>query len=265
MKVQRGLKDAIYGASVGDAFGVPYEFHTRGSYDVRDEMIGYGTYDLPLGTFSDDTSMLLATCDSIKHTGTIDINDMRKRFEAWAFEGEYTPDGNTFGIGNTTLLALKAQAGLDGQFDNGNGSLMRIAPLAFIDATDEEIRQVSAITHAHPLSCDTCVDFCHLLREAQKNPAVVLNALQLEFAPVPEAQIKSTGYVADTWVAARWCVGTTDSYAQCIKKAVELGDDTDTTACVAGALAGVLYGIGDIPISWIRELRGKDIIDACLF
>lgn len=251
------LRDAVYGLAMGDALGVPYEFLPRGSFECAG-MTGHGTHDQPAGTFSDDTSMTLATCDSIRACGDIDVADMRSRFEDWLFHGAYAVDGRVFDFGGTTARALRSGRGCAGERDNGNGSLMRIAPLAFTGATDDEIREVSAITHAHELSRDLCVQYVHLLR------AVARGERPEELAAY-EGTDASGGYVADTYAAALWCLANTSDYVGCVLAAVNLGSDTDTTAAVAGALAGALYGAGSIPKNWLETLRGKDIIERCLF
>ena len=140
----------MYGQAVGDALGVPFEFMARDTFRCTG-MTGFGSHDQPAGTWSDDTSMALATCDSIRERGCIDPKDMRRRFESWYRDGAYTVDG-LFDIGGTTERALRDGSGCAGEFDNGNGSLMRILPLAFTSATDDEVRVVSAITHAHRTS-----------------------------------------------------------------------------------------------------------------
>ena len=84
--MNQSLKAAIYGLAVADALGVPYEFLTRGSFEAV-EMVGYGSYQQPAGTWSDDTSLVLATCDSIRGKGKIDPADMQQRFKHWLFEG----------------------------------------------------------------------------------------------------------------------------------------------------------------------------------
>lgn len=254
------LRDCIYGLTVGDALGVPYEFRPRGTFECTD-MIGYGTHGQPAGTWSDDTSMTLATCDSIRELGHIDAADMRDKFVSWIARGEYTIDG-VFDYGGTTARALHTGKGGSGESDNGNGSLMRIAPLAFTDATDEEIREVSAITHAHGTSTESCVTFIELMRSAMDG-ALLEWALCLKDAP--EQEIRSGGFVRDTLKAATWCFVNTNSYEACVLAAVNLGDDTDTTAAVAGALAGAVYGIEAIPREWIDTLRGKELIENCLF
>lgn len=79
------------------------------------------------------------------------------------------------------------------------------------------------------------------------------------------SEILSGGYVLYTFEAALWCLANTHSYADCVLAAVNLGDDTDTTAAVAGALAGIVYGEDGIPAEWLSLLRGKDVIEECLF
>ena len=254
------LRDCIYGLAVGDALGVPYEFMPRGTFECTD-MIGYGTHGQPAGTWSDDTSMTLATCDSIRELGHIDASDMRDKFVSWITRGEYTIDG-VFDYGGTTARALHTGKGGSGERDNGNGSLMRIAPLAFVDATDDEICEVSAITHAHRTSAESCVTFIGLLRSVMDG---ALPSWVFQLKDAPERGIRSGGFVRDTLKAATWCFINTNSYEDCVLAAVNLGDDTDTTAAVAGALAGTAYGIDAIPREWIDSLRGKELIERCLF
>lgn len=206
------LRDCIYGLAVGDALGVPYEFRPRGTFE-RTDMVGYGTHEQPAGTWSDDTSMTLATCDSIRELGRIDIADMRDKFVGWIDRGEYAIDG-VFDYGGTTARALRTGKGGSGERDNGNGSL----------------------------------------------PSWVLH-----LKDVTEHEIRSGGFVRDTLKAATWCFVNTNSYEDCALAAVNLGDDTDTTAAVAGALAGAAYGMDAIPQEWIDALRGKELIEQCLF
>lgn len=124
------VRDCIYGQAVGDALGVPFEFRGRDTFECTG-MVGFGTHGQPAGTWSDDTSMALAICDSYRELGCIDTDDIRTRFLAWYRDGAYTCDG-LFDIGNATARALIAGHGLSGERDNGNGSLMRTVPLAFL-------------------------------------------------------------------------------------------------------------------------------------
>ena len=258
------LRDCVYGQAVGDALGVPYEFKFRDSFECSD-MDGYGTHNQPVGTWSDDTSMSLAICDSYRELGRIDIGDIRDKFVSWYRDGAYTCDG-LFDIGNATAEALRIGHGLAGEWDNGNGSLMRTIPLAFTDATDDEVRAVSAITHAHPTSTEACV----AMVGAARSLIAGLNAREVAIAygvdpDKPRVEIRSGGYVLDTFDAALWCLANTLNYRDCVFLAVNLGNDTDTTGAVAGALAGIVYGVEGIPAKWLNSLRGKDVIERCLF
>ena len=239
--VIQALRDCVYGQAVADALGVPYEFRRRGTFRCTD-MVGRGGHNQPAGTWSDDASMALAICDSYRELGRIDVDDIRGRFVRWYREGAYTADG---------------------LFDIGNATLMRTVPLAFTDATDDEVRAVSAITHAHPTSTEACVAMVHIARDliAGASPADVAG----DVAARPVDEIRSGGFVRHTFDAALWCLANTSSYAECALAAVNLGDDTDTTAAVAGALAGIVYGIEGIPAEWLDKLRGTDVIESCLF
>ena len=257
----RTIRDCVYGQAVGDALGVPYEFRARGTFECTG-MVGHGSHNQPAGTWSDDTSMALATCDSIRATGRVDVHDMRERFVRWYREGAYTVSG-LFDIGGTTADALSSGRGRAGERDNGNGSLMRILPLAFTDATDDEVRAASAITHAHAISCEACVRMVHVARRlaAGEGPHDVAGSL----TGVPESEVRSGGFVLDTERAALWCLANTSGYAECALAAVNLGNDTDTTAAVAGGLAGIVYGMDAVPPEWLSDLRGRDVIERCLF
>ena len=258
------LRDCIYGQAVGDALGVPFEFRARGTFSCTG-MVGHGTHGQPAGTWSDDTSMALAICDSVRELGHVDPADIRARFLAWYRNDAYTCE-RLFDIGNATATALRVGHGLAGERDNGNGSLMRTMPLAFTDATDDEVRAVSAITHAHPTSTQACVDMVHAARDliAGMPPREVATRHGVNPGK-GVGQIRSSGYVLHTYEAALWCLANTEDYAACVLAAVNLGDDTDTTGAVAGTLAGIAYGAAAIPQEWMATLRGKDVIERCLF
>lgn len=269
------LAQVVYCVAIGDALGVPYEFKNRGAFVCKD-MVGYGTYNQPAGTWSDDTSMLLATCRSLKDkSGVIDTDDIMNNFKKWFYDSEFTPHGDTFDIGNATMQAIQTGKPQCGERSNGNGSLMRIAPLAFVDCTDDQVRAVSAITHGHQISMDACVIFVDILRRCivdGENLSDVVHGLDL---PAPfnrlahidqlaEDDIGSTGYVIHTLEAAIWCVLTSDTLPDCLLKAVNLGSDTDTTAAVAGALALAKFDFDQMPDAWVDVLCAKDVINSCL-
>ena len=275
----RTLRDAVYGLAVGDALGLPVQFEERGSFHVE-KMTGYGTYNMAPGTWSDDTSLTLATCDSIKLMGRIDLEDLMCCMTDWYKNGKYTPDGKSFDVGMTTGAALSRGEGLSDEASNGNGSLMRIIPLAFLpEVTDDEIREVSALTHGHRISKSACVTYIHIARELLQGRSIkeavetaVNDGIEeslfknlLTISSLPVEQIKSTGYVADTLEAAIWTLENTDNFKDAVMTAVNLGDDTDTVGAVTGALAGIIYGYDAIPAEWLKDLRRKDLIDKYLF
>lgn len=268
------LKAAIYGLAIGDALGVPVEFRQRGSFKIVD-MVGHGTHNQAAGTWSDDTSMTIATCDSIKEHNGINVSDIQKRFERWLFNGEYAIDGIVFDCGVTTSNAIRQGFGEDHEMSNGNGSLMRILPLAFTDVCVDDIENVSAITHAHYISKTACVCYVNIARNLLKGyqlgeiletlmPGEPFDRLKTIHA-LKEDEVKSTGYVVDTLEAALWALSTTNNFKDAVLKAVNLGSDTDTVAAVTGGLAGIMYGMSGIPEEWIKTLRGKEIIEKCLF
>ncbi|NMD38892.1 MAG: ADP-ribosylglycohydrolase [Christensenellaceae bacterium] len=282
MQFKNKLKDAIFGFAIADATGVPYEFKPRGNFKATD-MVGYGTYNLVEGTWSDDTSMTIVTCHSIKEKGFVDLKDLMEKFSNWFYKGEYTPFGEVFDIGITTRKAIfnynngKSidKCGLIGEFDNGNGSLMRILPLAFTDCDTNIIDKVSSLTHAHEISKEACRIYVKIardllngieLKDSLKNIETGKTYERLKYLEkLSENEIKSTGYVVDTIEASLWCVLQTDNYKDCVLKAVNLGNDTDTVAAIAGGLAGIIYGLDNIPNEWITKLKNKQLIENCLF
>ena len=296
------IKAVMIGHAVGDALGVPVEFCSREELKQKPvtDMQGYGTYPVPAGAWSDDTSMSIAALESLAD-GKIDYEEIMTNFVKWLSLDEYTPTGSAFDVGHTCLCAIRnhlqhpelpaTECGEDGEYTNGNGALMRIHPFVLYaytkgmkyDDWTEMIRSASALTHAHERSKLGCLIYAfilfHLLGDPNKN--VVWTALRRaeahlrdnpeishyarlfdsDFAKLPEDEIKSTGYVVDTLEAAVWCLLTTDSYRDCVLKAVNLGGDTDTVAAVAGGLAGALYGYEGIPGEWRETLIKREYIE----
>ena len=230
----------------------------------------------PAGTWSDDTSLTLATVDSLLTCEGVDIPDMRARFEDWLENGAYTPDGQVFDQGFTTVHALTQGHGCTNEQSNGNGSLMRILPLAFVqNLSDEQIAQVSGITHAHPLSVEACTVYVHAaqlildgfsLTEALETASLSSEIFSYlaDIGSKKRNEIRSTGYVKDSLEASFWCLLTTDNFRDALIRAVNLGDDTDTIGAITGGMAGLVYGMESVPDSWMNALRKKEIIERCL-
>lgn len=275
------IYSGIMGLVVGDALGVPVEFNRRDSFHVTD-MIGYGTYDLPPGTWSDDSSMTLATVESIARLGRISTDDIMHNFYRWTDENAFNPYGKLFDIGYATQEAIHRYAcgtparkcGGKGERDNGNGALMRILPLAFTDCRYQMVNAVSGLTHAHEISLEACRIYISVARKLLRGkplanivqtikPELPVYARLSKLDTLQRDAIQSSGYVVDTLEAALWCNLKSNSYRECVLLAVNLGRDTDTIAAIAGGLAGIRYGIGGekgIPEEWINQIARKEWI-----
>ena len=270
------LRDAMFGLAIGDALGVPFEFMSRGSFECKG-MEGFGTHSQPAGTWSDDTSMAIATAKSIKDNGgKINVDDIRANFLKWSEHEEFTAGGELFDMGIATNKALSTGKPCTGEYDNGNGSLMRILPLAFTDCTDDEIRAVSAITHGHRISTEACVIYVHVARKLLAGEKIldIIFGLRGEkpfdrlrdLYRLEEEDICSGGYVVDTLEASLWALANYHNYRDCVLAAVNLGSDTDTTGAVCGGLAGIMYGLeDDFAKECLETLRNKELIESCLW
>lgn len=290
----------IIGFVSGDAAGVPFEFKTREgikeSKTVPDLIYkGYGSHFQPAGTWSDDSSMTLCLMQSIiDKDGEVDLEDIMDKFIDWVFHANYTASGRVFDIGQTCSFAIQARnlglpismcAKSDEKY-NGNGGLMRVLPLAYLPVSDEKLRQytydVSGLTHGHIVSKICSAVYVMVARELIKgerdkfkavirgyergiaaNPQEADAALSREFPkiylPVPD-KIHADSYVVHSLTAALWAFLHANSYMNCIVKAIELGDDTDTTAAIAGGLAGIYYGYSGIPKTLVDGLARKEYL-----
>jgi ADP-ribosyl-[dinitrogen reductase] hydrolase len=291
------IKDVLLGVATGDALGVPVEFCSRSSL-VRDPVTGmreFGTHHQPAGTWSDDSSLTFCLADML--CGPYNLQNLANRFINWKEFSYWTPHGKVFDIGIATAEAIvrlrkgtpPTLAGGTTEGSNGNGSLMRILPLLFyikdmpIEQRFKHVQEVSSLTHAHLRSVNACFIYLELalaiLNGQPKEVAyetvclTLTNFLQnseaFHFAGIlsgqlpqfPLEKIYGTGYVVRTLEAAIWCLLNTGSYSEAVLQAVNLGDDTDTTAAVTGGLAGLLYGWETIPAEWLNVLAKRDAID----
>ena len=294
------ISAVIYGLVVGDALGVPVEFEKRDTYSIID-MVGYGTYNQPPGTWSDDTSLTLALMEHLGEKS--DLKILMDKFVAYR-EGYLTPFGDCFDIGIATNEAIERylsrispdECGGNDERSNGNGALMRISPLVFLlnknsnlNEQVELIKKYTTVTHGHPRSIVASIIYIFLLKELLIHDSLpeVLDCVQLkleeifsqnseyweeyenyfkeifadEFFHKSREEIKSTGYVVDTLKACLWCIGTTNSFKDAVLTAVNLGEDTDTIGAITGTLAGAKYSLASIPGEWIEKLANKDLID----
>lgn len=294
------ISGGLLGHLAGDALGVPVEFESRSKRhaDPVIGLRGYGTHHQPPGTWSDDGSLTLCTAEAL--VDGFDLSRVSGSFVAWLDRGLWTPYGRVFDIGHTTRVAIKqlrqgvppVEAGGAREQDNGNGSLMRILPLTlrWPDLPVSELLQrahaLSCLTHAHPrsqLACGFYTILATRLLAGEEAGAAYHAAIELVrpfceqppfFAELPhfervfdgrmkdvaEHAIKGDGYVVHTLEASLWCLLRAESYREAVLAAVNLGEDTDTTAAVTGGLAGILWGVDGIPADWVSTLaRIEDI------
>ena len=278
---------AWLGLAVGDALGTTLEFSRRDSEPHHTEMIGGGPFRLAPGVWTDDTSMALCLADTLLATGEADPRDLVTRFISWWRSGEYSVTGSCFDIGNTTRAALERfertgdpLAGDTSAQAAGNGSLMRLAPVALFYSGDRAAagraaRLQSQTTHAAGEFLVACEAFAHLLVDAfaGKPKAKLLDDASSEargqvaeilaggWRGKPRAAISSSGYVLHTLEAALWAVDQASSFEEALVLAVNLGDDADTVGAVTGQLAGAIWGASAIPARWIDRLAWRDRLE----
>lgn len=297
------IEGGIWGLLIGDAVGVPYEFRLPNELPPLEQLDMFPpdgflrTYaDVRLGTWSDDGAQALCLFSSLIECGRWDAGDFADRLVRWYQKGYLAVNGYVFDIGIQTGLAIRKllngmspeEAGLTGERNNGNGSLMRVLPLALIHhGSDAELVErahaQSRLTHRHPRSLVCCALYSLWARRELGEVAAPWDAaveslrkeyelidgeegealraeLEHHVLPAQSAPPKGTGYVVDSLFSARQACMQGSDYRSVIQHAVALGNDTDTTACIAGGIAGIRHGLGGIPQAWVDALLGKPLL-----
>ena len=297
------IKGAIYGLLVGDAVGVPYEFNLPNQLpeyskiDIITPNDFAKTYpNIPFGTWSDDGAQALCLLASLLYKKRFNTEDLMHRICNWYQYGYMAVDGHVFDVGIQTATAIRkylagiplTQVANDDELANGNGALMRVLPLAiWHQGTDEQLIQdayaQSHITHAHLRSKVCCALYClwarsilngldvdagwdcavAILREYYQDKPEDLEQLEFYIRPDDVGTHTGSGYVVDCLKSAKFALQQT-TYQDVIKTAISLGRDTDTTACVAGGIAGWYFGFEALPTDWVKQLRDRNIVDDLL-
>ncbi|MEK7391535.1 MAG: ADP-ribosylglycohydrolase family protein [Fibrobacterota bacterium] len=289
------IKGGMWGLLVGDALGVPYEF----APPVRIPPIAKIEMEPPVdflrahtgikpGTWSDDGAQALCLAASLLEKGRVDPLDLMNRFARWFRDGYMAVDRDVFDVGLQTRQAIGRflsgkpleECPQGGEWSNGNGSLMRVLPLAlWHQGSDAELASdailQSGSTHGHIRSGLCCALYClwtrAIMTESVKPWLDAIERFEALYAvgtperdeyeanihPRDPAPAKGSGYVVDTLLSAVWAMEA-GSYETVVKAAISLGQDTDTTACVAGGVAGVRDGMDAIPKRWMKLLRGRE-------
>ncbi|MBC6310984.1 ADP-ribosylglycohydrolase family protein [Listeria sp. FSL L7-1582] len=303
LNVKKRLIPTLFGGIIGDVIGVPVEFKERDTFFI-DDMVGYGTYNQPLGTWSDDTSLTLCLIKNILENGT--TKDLMDKFDAYYESGYCTPFGQMFDIGRTTMDSIvrykggsaPAHCGGRSEMDNGNGAIMRIAPLVFLMHNEFDflkkvkvIKEYTEITHAHPRAVVGSVIYIELLlrlyhnrtlRDALKDIYELFHEnfdanheyiqelshftriFSDDFLATERSEILSDGYLVHSIEAAIWSFGNSDSFRDAVILAVNLGADTDTIAAITGSLAGMYYKMKDIPEDWLNNVVLKEELETTI-
>lgn len=300
--LQDRIAGGLVGLLVGDALGVPYEFHAPQDLPAGEaiDMVpppGFrrAHVGVPPGTWSDDGAQALVLLESLLANDGLDLTHFADGMRRWLWEGHMAVNRSVFDIGAQTSTAINRLAGgippdRSGPADerhNGNGSLMRVLPLAlWHDGGDLELVQLamrqSLPTHGHPRSQICCALYClwaratlademdawawavKRLQALADKTSIDPEELALLLDPGNAERARGSGYVLDTLWSAREAVLSTDTYADCVRHAIAFGHDTDTTACVAGGIAGLRHGLAGIPQQWRQALRGQDLLQPLL-
>jgi len=289
-------RGSILGLAAGDALGAPLEFSDPETLTPVSDMIGGGPHGLPPGSWTDDTSMALCLAVSLIEAG-FDPRDQARRYLRWYRRGYLSSTGECFDIGNTTRAALEhfettgePFAGSTDPRAAGNGSIMRLAPVPLCYARDARraihlAAESSRVTHGTREALDACRYLAALILGALGGaPRETL--LSEGYTPVPglweeqplapaiaavaagsfhrrePPEIQGSGYVVRSLEAALWAFATTDSFREGCLRAVNLGDDADTTGAVYGQLAGAYYGVDAIPAEWIERLYWRTFLES---
>ena len=271
---------ALLGLATGDALGAAIEFESKPRFARLTGLVAGGPHRLKRGQWTDDTAMALALADSLIAAPALDPVDLMQRFLDWRDTGAYSCTGTCFDIGNQTSAALELfrrsgnpLAGSDDPAASGNGALMRLAPVAIRhwrdrDALLHAARLQTRTTHGSPVTMAASCAFSEMLADA------IAGVPLLEILASPAAAsieggwrglhrdaVTGGGWVVQAIHAAVWAVSRSTSFRSAVLLAANLGQDADTTAAIAGQLAGVVYGASAIPADWLAALAWRKRIE----
>ena len=288
---------SIVGCAIGDALGAPVEFKERGSFEPVEGYRSGGKFNLPSGAYTDDTAMMLCLAQSLLDKNGCDAHDQLQKYCNWLEDGYMSATGKSVGCGKHTYRALlnymnkkETVCTIGNKRSAGNGSLMRIAPIAvfYMDNLNKalECAQISSYTtHKLKVCADACIAFTWLLfgfykgfdkedilskeyanyylfefsQNYQYEPEII-EVLQGSYKNKSESEIESSGYVIHSLEAALWAFYNSIGFKEGVLKAVNLGKDSDTIAAIYGTIAGACYGFGNIDKELVEGLMHNKII-----
>lgn len=281
-------RGCLVGLAVGDAIGTTLEFRPPGTFKPLTDMVGGGHFCLKKGHWTDDTSMALCLGHSLVECGGFNANDQMERYCDWMDNGYMSSIGSCFDVGITVSSALRRYqktgepfAGSKAKWSSGNGSIMRLAPVPILYHQNAEQAvhyggESSRTTHASPLCLDACRYLSLLLTtlisggdkssfttiDYTPDTAEIAAIKAGEFVNKPYQDLTGSGYVVESLESALWCFINTNSFEACVLDAANIGNDADTTAAIAGQLAGAYYGHSKIRPDWRAALYMHNEITA---
>ncbi|MCE0495727.1 ADP-ribosylglycohydrolase family protein [Vibrio salinus] len=276
----------LVGLAVGDAVGAPVEFRPRGTFKPLTDMIGGGQFCLKKGYWTDDTSMALCLAHSLTEHQAFNLKDQIERYCAWMDSGYMSSLNICFDVGASVSSALRRYqktgdplSGSKAGWCSGNGSIMRLAPIPiFYQQKPREAifygGESSKTTHRSALCVDACrylssylVELLHgekktvfMTLDYQPETQEFISIKSGHFLNKRYQDLTGSGFVVDSLESALWCFIYTDSYESCVLAAANLGNDADTTAAIAGQMAGAYYGYSGIRQDWLDALFQHDEI-----
>ncbi len=277
---------SLLGLAVGDALGAAIEFQPKPQFAILEDMASGGPHHLQRGQWTDDTAMALTLAGSLIAVPELDASDLMQRFLDWRDTGACSCTGVCFDIGKQTSAALERfrregdpLAGSTDPNASGNGALMRLAPVSIRHWRDRDsLLRVADLqtrmTHGSPATIAASRTFAQMLAESiagtplpETLASTMADGIEGGWRRLHRDTIAGTGWVVRSLQAAVWAVSRTTNFRAAVLLAANLGEDADTTAAIAGQLAGVIYGAAGIPAEWLAALawreRLEDTRDAC--
>ena len=286
---------SLLGLAIGDALGAPIEFSKPDKFEPINDFVGGGHFKLKPGEFTDDTSLALCLAESLSRCKGFDAKDQMETYWKWFVDGHLSVGEKAVGVGQTTMRAILTFKKTGEPFSTvtnprsaGNGSIMRLAPVPLFYLDDplkaiEMSGESSRTTHPSQITIDACKYFGGLIWGALNgidkkellspyyspvNGYFDDNEMSEELRPVAEGSFKiknppeiiGAGYVVQSLEAALWAFYNSDSYEEGVLKAVNLGNDADTTGAICGQLAGAYYGQDGIPDRFKDKIVMKELI-----
>jgi len=272
--------------AIGDALGAAVEFKPPGTFPIVTDFRGGGPFNIPAGYWTDDTSMAICLAASLNRKNSFDPFDQITLYGEWYTNGKFSSTGSCFDIGITTREAIMQFAATGESYANntdpkaaGNGSLMRLLPIPLAFYSRPYLARYyaelsSKVTHATKECLEACNYFSELICMACNNrtkeeicrpvrgkfTSNIQEIVNGSFKHKQPPEIIGSGYVVKSLEAAMWAFYTSNSYAEAVLKAVNLGNDSDTTGAICGQIAGVYYGIDNIPNNWKKEVAQPELL-----